>query len=389
MKFPRLLRFPRSGLALALLVGFSLLALAHGASAAAQAPSDAAVPPKVTIRPGSGSFVVDGGPVHPEKWIRVHYHRPEGLNPSSPVVMVIPGAGRNGDDYRDAWVEASEEHGVLVLSPSYPERFYPEYWSYNLAGMTSSVTFELKARIDTDPDGWRLDEAAANLDSALRVHPHEVFGHGSLGGLLRQMVLLNAAGTVEDVDVGATGLAVNPDREDWIFGDFDRIFEIARDELELDADGYDLFGHSAGGQILHRLALFRPGTRARRILAANSGWYTLPEVGTDFPYGLGGTPVGDEGLARSLGERLVVFLGEEDDADETRGSLRSTPQADRQGPGRLSRGRYFYRKGEQAAGRLGVELAWTLHVVPGVGHDYRRMSAAAAAYLYGGERGQR
>ena len=361
-------------------VTFPFLLFSAG-PAPAQEPADA---PEVAIEPGSGSFVVDGGPAHPEKRIRVHYHRPESLDRSSRVVMVIPGAGRNGDDYRDAWVEASERHGVLVLSPSYPERYYPEYWSYNLAGMTSSVTFEVRARIDTDPDEWRLDDAAANLDSALRVHPHEVFGHGSFGGLMRQMVLLNAAGQIADVDVGATGLEVNPDREDWIFADFDRIFEVAREALELGAEGYDLFGHSAGGQILHRLALFRPGTKARRILAANSGWYTLPETEADFPYGLGGTPVGKEGLAEALSEEgLAVFLGEEDDADETRGSLRSTPQADRQGAGRFSRGKYFYGKAEEEADRLGVELGWKLHVVPGVGHDYRRMSAAAAEYLYG------
>lgn len=365
-----------------LLALLPLLAPAVGASA--QEPVDTAG--DVAIEPGSGSFVVDGGPIHPEKRIRVHYHRPEGLEPSSPVVMVIPGAGRNGDDYRDAWVDASEEHGVLVLSPSYPEHFYPEYWSYNLAGMTASVTFELTTRIDTNPDGWKLDDAAAALDSALGVHPHEVFGHGSFGGLLRQMVLFNAAGTVADSEVRATGLEVNPDRDDWIFADFDRIFAVARSALDLEADSYDLFGHSAGGQILHRLALFHPGSKTDRILAANSGWYTLPELETDFPYGLAGTPVEERGLAEALGEEgLVVFLGEEDDADETRGSLRSTPRADRQGPGRLSRGRYFYRVAEDAADRLGVALGWKLHLVPGVGHDYERMSAAAAEYLYAGE----
>lgn len=337
----------------------------------------------VAIEPGSGSFMVDGGPVHPEKRIRVHYHRPRNFEPSSPVVMVMPGAGRNGDDYRDAWVDASERFGVLVLSPSYPERFYPEYWSYNLAGMTSSVTFEVKARIDTDPDEWKLDEAATNMETALRVHPHEVFGHGSFGGLLRQMALFNTAGTIIDVDVGATGLEVNPDREDWIFGDFDRIFETARAELGFEVDGYDMFGHSAGGQILHRLALFHPGSKARRILAANSGWYTLPELDSEFPYGLRGTPTGEHGLAEALKEKgLVVFLGERDNAEETRGSLRSTPEADRQGPGRLSRGRYFFASAQEAAGKLGVNLAWELHVVPGVGHDYRGMSEAAAEYLY-------
>lgn len=340
----------------------------------------------VEIGPGSGSFLVSGENGYGEKSIRVFYHRPETLAPDSPVLLVVPGAGRNGDDYRDAWVEASEQHGVLVLSPHYSERHYPEYWSYNLAGMTSRATFEVIVEVDTRPEGeWRLDDTAAALDSALAVHPHELFGHGSFGRLLQQMVLLNTAGMVADVDPSAAGVEVNSNRAEWIFDDFDRIFRLATEELGLQAESYDAFGHSAGGQILHRLALFHPDSRADRILAANSGWYTLPSIETRFPYGLGGTPVDEEGLAEALDQRLVVFLGEEDDADETRGSLRTGPEVDEQGPGRLSRGKYFYGRGRNAADEFGTALNWKLHVVAGVGHDYRRMSEAAAMYLYGGD----
>ncbi len=70
--------------------------------------------------------MVEGGGPYAQKRITVFYHRPDRFDRGSPVVMVIPGAGRHGDDYRDAWMGASEEHGVLVLSPRYPEKYYPE-----------------------------------------------------------------------------------------------------------------------------------------------------------------------------------------------------------------------------------------------------------------------
>lgn len=335
----------------------------------------------VTIAAGSGSFLIEGGQAHPEARIRVFYHRPNGLDASSPVMIVIPGAGRNGDDYRDAWVEHSEKFGVLVLAPSYPERYYPGYWSYNLGGMTSQVKLRLDITLDTDADMSRLAESDEALDSAGATQ--DVVGHTAFGMLARQMLVFDHTGLISDVDVRAVGLEVNHDTEGWIFSDFDRIFELARDKLDLDADGYDLFGHSAGGQVLHRMALFWPASKARRIVAANSGWYTIPDFMIDFPYGLAGTPVDRKWLADALGERLVVFLGEMDDANETRGDLRNTPEADRQGPGRLSRGQFFFRQAEKSARQLGVEFRWNLEVVPGVGHDYRRMSAAAADYLYG------
>ena len=47
-----------------------------------------------------------------------------------------------------------------------------------------------------------------------------------------------------------------------------------------------MFGHSAGGQVLHRLAIFRPNNKADRILASNSGWYTIPTITNIFPTGL-------------------------------------------------------------------------------------------------------
>lgn len=34
-----------------------------------------------------------------------------------------------------------------------------------------------------------------------------------------------------------------------------------------------------------------------------------------------------------------------------------------------------------------MELRWKLEIVPGIGHDYRRMSEAAAEYLYGDQGG--
>lgn len=52
--------------------------------------------------------------------------------------MVIPGAGRNGDDYRDTWIETSEKYGVLIISPSYPEKDY-NYGDYHLGGIVKNL----------------------------------------------------------------------------------------------------------------------------------------------------------------------------------------------------------------------------------------------------------
>lgn len=352
-----------------------------GGETVAQEPPGAGEIDGVAIEAGSGSFVVQGGGGHEEKRITVFYHRPESLHPESAVLMVIPGAGRNGDEYRDAWVSASERYGVLVLSPSYPERFYPEFWSYNLAGMPREVTLDLSVVVEPNPEEWTFDDAREELESTIGMH--ELVGNSAGHQLLYQLILLSKAGMISGVDVEGTSSVAGTDSAEWIFGDFDRIFEEVRDHLGLETETYDLFGHSAGGQILHRLALFRPNGRADRVVAANSGWYTLPTFEQEFPYGLEDSGLAEDQLEAAFGTRLVVFLGEEDDEDETRGSLRRTPEADQQGEHRLERGRYFFSRARETAEALGMDFEWNLELVPDVGHDYERMSEAAAEYLYG------
>jgi hypothetical protein len=279
------------------------------------------------IADGSGSFVLAGGVDLEDKSITVFYHKPSTFTPRSPVLIVVPGAGRNGWTYRDAWVDASEEHGVLILSPSYSEDYYPEFWSYNLAGMISDVNVNQGA---TPAVTFRI----VNEPSA------------------------------------------------WIFGDFDRLFRQVKAHLGLETDTYDMFGHSAGGQLLHRLVLFHPGSMAKRVVAANSGWYTVPTFDDVFPYGLVNSASKPTTIKAAFGADLVVFLGELDDENEVRGDLVRTPEVDVQGISRIQRGKYFYDMAAQTAAELGVKLEWKLEVVPNVGHDTQRMSTAAADFLY-------
>ena len=332
-----------------------LIASMHGALAIASEAIQS-----VAIEAGSGSFIVPGGEERESRTIEVHYHRPANLTKQSPVMMVTPGAGRNGDDYRDAWKKASEKYGVLILSPSYSEQHYPEYWSYNLGNMPGSVTLDLRLQVETNPAGWQLSEQIekAKDDATLnRIAENNRF--------MRRLALLTLSGMIADVDASAAGLTVNQDRSAWIYEDFDRIFETARRALDLDIDTYDLFGHSAGGQILHRYALFHADSRANRTLAANSGWYTLPGFDEPFPYGLANTGMNKDEIKDAFRSRLIVYLGEKDE-HETRGSLRKTPEANQQGPGRLQRGQHFFTTAQATAEQLETDLNWKLEIVPGI-----------------------
>ena len=283
---------------------------------------------EINIESGTGKFLIDGGS-QDEKQIIIHYYQPSNLNPESPVVIVLPGAGRNGDDYRDAWIEKAEMYNTMVVSPEYSEEYYPEFWSYNLAGMITDVE-------------------------------------------------------INDERTAMTSFKISENPNDWIYRDFDRIFQLTKEKLNLHTGSYDLFGHSAGGQILHRLAIFNSESKANRILSSNSGWYTVPTDIEDFPTGLMNSNKSQKDIDFST--NLILFLGEKDNANETRGDLRHSPEIDKQGLHRLERGLYFYNESMKIASELNSEFNWKLEIIPDVGHDFRAMSHAAADYLYGVEK---
>ena len=63
---------------------------------------------------------------------------------------------------------------------------------------------------------------------------------------------------------------------------------------------YLLYGHSAGAQFVHRYLYFVPEARVAKVVAANAGWWTLPDLAVGFPYGLRGSVVHEAGLKAML-----------------------------------------------------------------------------------------
>lgn len=168
------------------------------------------------------------------------------------------------------------------------------------------------------------------------------------------------------------------DVEDRTFAAIDAVLESARERLGVQASTVDLFGHSAGAQFVHRYLTFTPSVAVRRAVAANAGWYTMPDPDVDYPYGLEDAPKPRAPMERLLGADLVILLGDLDTADE---NLRQDDGADEQGKTRVERGKSYYQAGKTRSAELGVAFGWTVEVVSGVAHDQGGMARAAAQYL--------
>jgi poly(3-hydroxybutyrate) depolymerase len=247
--------------------------------------------------------------------LEVHTYKPKHYSGGA-LVITLHGLNRNASGYLAYTRSLADRHGFLLVAPFFDRERFPT-WRYQAGGI---------ARYANPPES-----------RPLQVEP-ELRWTGTL-----VLALVDKIRAVEQA------------------------FDLP----------YYLIGHSAGGQLLSRLAAFVPNA-ATRIVIANPSTYVWPAREFQFPYGFGGLPQelgGDEALRRYLAQPVTLFLGT---ADVTRdGTLNTSDSAMRQGTNRYERGlRVFAAARELAAGK-GWAFNWRLVEAPGVSHSARRMYASA------------
>ncbi|WP_459616632.1 alpha/beta hydrolase family protein [Bordetella sp. 2513F-2] len=178
--------------------------------------------------------------------------------------------------------------------------------------------------------------------------------------------------------------AGNPRHVDgWTYALPARVLADIRKAEISDCSRVHLFGHSAGGQFVHRLMSSQPHDPYHAVTAGNPGWYTLPTFDHKFPEGLDGVGLTEEHLVKLLAYPMTILAGDQDIATNDP-HLPSEPAALRQGPHRFARAHHYFEAGRAEAARRGVPFNWTLQVVPGIGHDGRAMSAVCASLWFEG-----
>jgi len=175
-----------------------------------------------------------------------------------------------------------------------------------------------------------------------------------------------------------------PPIEGWSQAIPGRVFALLRERGVTRRDKTYLWGHSAGGQFVHRLLATQPHGIFEAVGAANPGWYTLPTLDLAYPDGLGGIGLTHDDIVRFLGYPLVIFSGDQD-IDGTTENFPKHDAAMAQGPNRFARAQFYLERGRVEAARLGVPCRWSRVVVPGVAHEGMRMSAFAGDYWFGGK----
>lgn len=172
------------------------------------------------------------------------------------------------------------------------------------------------------------------------------------------------------------GGSMNPESK-WSFTIVDDAFTLIKNRFLLNDNKYDIWGHSAGAQFIHRMMLWKPNARIRFGMPANSGWYTAPDTSIACPYGLQHPLLNftNQQLVNYTNRHMIIFRGTEDTLRDS--DLRTTPEADAQGLNRWERAQYMYDKGVE----INTNLNWQLIPVQDSGHDKDTMAPGAQQFL--------
>ena len=169
-------------------------------------------------------------------------------------------------------------------------------------------------------------------------------------------------------------------KEDWSFSVIEPLFDKIRANLSLTQKKYNIYGHSAGAQFVHRFLMFTPEARINKAISANAGWYTLPSFAEDYPYGLAGTHLDETALRKAFSKKLIILLGTKD-SDPNAKYLRKSNNSMEQGDNRLDRGIYFFNHAKAQSLNISNNFNWQLEYAQGVGHSNKNMSLFAINFL--------
>jgi hypothetical protein len=77
------------------------------------------------IPTGRGQFLFNDSLGNADRPITVYTYRPAAWNRSGPVLIIIPGAGREGSSPRETWIPYAEKYSSLLVVPEFSEKYYP------------------------------------------------------------------------------------------------------------------------------------------------------------------------------------------------------------------------------------------------------------------------
>ena len=156
-----------------------------------------------------------------EKWsgpsLPIYVAKPNKINKSTRLVVVMHGRKRNAEEYRDQWLQASKDLNLFVIVPEFSEEQFPEVWGFNY-GNIKTKNLDL---IRKDLHAFSAIEPLA-VDALKRFKLKSdhwgIYGHGAGAHFVHRYVLHHPQATHTLAIAANLGWYLSMTDQEWPFG---------------------------------------------------------------------------------------------------------------------------------------------------------------------------
>ena len=147
----------------------------------------------------------------------IYVAKPNKINKSTRLVVVMHGRKRNAEEYRDQWLQASQDLNLFVIVPEFSEEKFPEVWGFNY-GNIKTKNLDL---IRKDLHAFSAIEPLA-VDALKRFKLKSdhwgIYGHGAGAHFVHRFVLHHPQATHTLAIAANLGWYLSMTDQEWPFG---------------------------------------------------------------------------------------------------------------------------------------------------------------------------
>ncbi len=148
----------------------------------------------------------------------VHYSIPLEADATTPILVVIPGAKRNADFYRDAWHDLAMANGFIVLTVQAREADFPTEYDYNAGGVINEKGSQ------QPEERWLFSAIEPLFDHFKKKFGSQrsgylLYGHSAGGGFVHRYLLMKPKARVDRAVAANPAFFTMPnDKSNYPFG---------------------------------------------------------------------------------------------------------------------------------------------------------------------------
>lgn len=142
--------------------------------------------------------------------VTVWYFVPPDATPQTPVVVVMHGVGRNGEDYLGDWTPLAREKKFLLVVPEFSKKEFPDVEGYNYGNTVDAAGHPLPR------EQWSFSMIepifdAIRVRTGNRVDRYRLFGHSAGAQFVQRFIYFVPTARLECVVSANAGWYMLPD----------------------------------------------------------------------------------------------------------------------------------------------------------------------------------